>query len=295
MENEYPHTSHSTTELNFGATNVGGTLPQNDEAAPADSSTKEEPERGDFLEPRQRCPEGDCLGYAIKNNSLRCWQHRDSSPPTKASEEPCICHYNPENGYRLDIVCPKHDTPVPPPVDAARLPEEQLNDLAQAFKVVILESNMEAFFDAALLLQTKHAVEYMQAKIGAAALEYATRLNENTTLMEEGSQKIQELRTALEAAQAEIARLEGELTDAIVAFNMNDQTLLDVVEHRDAAQETSKRLAEALDKLDFRYRSLVYSGDCGSWNPEDEDVVIETLAALTAYRAAAGEQEETDE
>ena len=24
-------------------------------------------------------------------------------------EADCICHWNPENGYRLDIVCPKHD------------------------------------------------------------------------------------------------------------------------------------------------------------------------------------------
>jgi hypothetical protein len=40
------------------------------------------------------------------------------------------------------------------------------------------------------------------------------------------------------------------------------------------------RLRTALNGLLDRYVQLISSGDCGFWNPEEEDVVKEARAAL---------------
>lgn len=47
----------------------------------------------------------------------------------------------------------------------------------------------------------------------------------------------------------------------------------DVIAERDA-------LRVALEKLLHRYVMLIESGDCGFWNPEEEDVVIQARNAL---------------
>ena len=48
---------------------------------------------------------------------------------------------------------------------------------------------------------------------------------------------------------------------------------------RDQAEEVN-RLREALEKMVAHYCELANSGDCGWWNPEDEDVIKVARAAL---------------
>lgn len=45
------------------------------------------------------------LGAIRKLVKARTVEFRE--PPSLSAE--CICHWNPENGYRIDIVCPRHD------------------------------------------------------------------------------------------------------------------------------------------------------------------------------------------
>ncbi len=43
-------------------------------------------------------------------------------------------------------------------------------------------------------------------------------------------------------------------------------------------------LVEALDIMTERYASLANSGDCGNWDPEEEEEVIQARAALKRHK-----------
>ncbi len=55
--------------------------------------------------------------------------------------------------------------------------------------------------------------------------------------------------------------------------------------------DTEKRLAEALREVVNKYTGLVNSGDCGFWNPEEEQQVINARAALAEFDSQSEEQE----
>lgn len=50
------------------------------------------------------------------------------------SEEECICHYNPETGYRLDIVCSKHDGDFFVPMAETFAPKDTVKQLQQELR-----------------------------------------------------------------------------------------------------------------------------------------------------------------
>lgn len=52
-------------------------------------------------------------------------------------------------------------------------------------------------------------------------------------------------------------------------------------QERDEAREQAAELLEALEVMADYYVQLVNTGDAGQWNPEEDDVVIKSRAAIT--------------
>jgi len=74
----------------------------------------------------------------------------------------------------------------------------------------------------------------------------------------------------------EYARDEGFLTKE----DIMDKTITITVETWNKITEEKQRYKDALERLLGRYVSMVNSGDCGNWDPETEEEVIEARAAL---------------
>lgn len=51
-------------------------------------------------------------------------------------------------------------------------------------------------------------------------------------------------------------------------------------QERDEAREQAAELLEALEAMADYYVQLVNTGDAGQWNPEEDDVVIKSRAAI---------------
>jgi hypothetical protein len=54
-------------------------------------------------------------------------------------------------------------------------------------------------------------------------------------------------------------------------------------------ERINKMLAHALEQMIERYIRLVNSGDCGDWDPEMDDEVINSRSALALALAKGGE------
>lgn len=62
----------------------------------------------------------------------------------------------------------------------------------------------------------------------------------------------------------------------------NAALIVTAVNQHEQIQAENTRLREALTALTSRYAELINSGDCGNWDPEEEDEMKQARAALEA-------------
>ena len=90
-----------------------------------------------------------------------------------------------------------------------------------------------------------------------------------------------ELKVALAAQDDKTAAaMQKELDEVAQNYTISIASLGIVVKELDALRENAQELAEALAALTLRYTGLVTSGDCGNWDPETEEQVKRSRAAL---------------
>lgn len=79
--------------------------------------------------------------------------------------------------------------------------------------------------------------------------------------------------------------------DAIVCGVWHNDSTAGVWVHPDNAHliAAAPDLYEALEAFVARYAAMVNSGDCGNWNPEEEDFVIAARSALAKASGGAGD------
>lgn len=187
-----------------------------------------------------------------------------STSPDASGE--CVCHYNPDNGYRLSILCPVHDhTPVPPP-EGRLLTDEEVTAFIYA-----IQAEFGGLAESDLTKETSKAM--------AQLLHKATTAQDAKTAAH--------MQAQVDAAEAEVVEAqELMLTIAKDSFDSGaeaaGQALMAQI---DAAQERAKRLAEALEALLKNHVRLVSCGDCGNWDVETEQEVIASRAARAALAA----------
>ena len=78
-----------------------------------------------------------------------------------------------------------------------------------------------------------------------------------------------------DALRADVARLERQVNASVAVGNYKALVL-----KLGDVNADLRACAEALEQMTARYVSLVNSGDCGNWNPEEEVEVLNARAAL---------------